>query len=107
MIRMISGADGGCWSGGAVWGDQDLTEPRLSTSHFGNSKALLLGVQATCNNFLVEGLRVHNWWDGLVLTFQNNAADCTLRGCWFSHMRDDNIENDNKRDGLLCPRLPV
>ena len=65
-----------------------------------------LGVQATCNNFLVEGLRVHNWWDELVLTFQNNAANCTLRGCWFSHMRDDNIENDNKRDGLLVDDCP-
>ena len=97
----VSGADGGCWSGGAVWGDQDEAEPRNSTSNFGNSKAFTIGVDATLNNFLIEGFRVHNFWDGLVLAFQNNTENVTLRGSWFSHQRDDCIENDNKREGLL------
>lgn len=48
---------------------------------------------------VVQGVRVHNYGDGVFL--QSGAEWWTIRGSWFSFVRDDCIQNDYLYNGLV------
>jgi len=48
---------------------------------------------------VIQGVRVHNYGDGIFT--RANADGWTIRGSWFSFLRDDCIENDYLFNGLV------
>lgn len=100
IVYRISGAEDGCIAGGAVIGTQSRMLPR-GYEPFGNSKCVMLAADARTKNFVVNGMRWDNYWDGMGLAFQNDAEDITIGEVWSTWMRDDWIENDNRRDRFV------
>jgi hypothetical protein len=90
---LVGGGAGWCWSGGRVeglWDDRTTwadMHGRTAFEDYGGA------------NTVLEGLRLENYGDGL--TIRITADDWTLRRSHFVHMRDDCIENDYERGGLV------
>ncbi len=93
-------ADKLCFSGGRVMGDQpytlELTQYLDETNHYCNSAGALF----EGNHSVIEGLRVHQVWDGI----RTGSANCDLtpglcsikiRDSWITLATDDAIENDS------------
>lgn len=101
---MINGPDGGCWAGGRIVGtnDRELTWAKIYHKG-GNSAALSLGNDASTTNFAVAGLRIHNAWDGVRIG--KHGAGFVIRNVWITYNRDDCVENDHKKPGLISNSL--
>ncbi len=96
-----------CFSGGMIVGDQptniDITQFGSTDGNYCNSAGGLFEATKTT----LEGMRVHQVWDGVRTT--NSACDATapadchyqIRDSWFSEIRDDAIEADT------LPKLTV
>jgi hypothetical protein len=56
-------------------------------------------IQAYGPRPVLQSVRVHNYGDGTF--FQTNADNWTIRGSWFSFIRDDCIQNDHLHNGLV------
>ncbi|HKT60472.1 MAG TPA: hypothetical protein VJQ46_10485 [Gemmatimonadales bacterium] len=90
---LVGGGDGWCWTGGRVegfWSDQTTwlgMHGRTAFEDYGAAHTVL------------EALYLRNYGDGL--TIRMTADDWTLRHSHFVHMRDDCIENDYERSGLV------
>ena len=90
---LIGGGAGWCWTGGHIegfWTDQtpwaDM-HGRTAFEDYGGA------------NTVVEGLRLKNYGDGV--TIRITADNWTLRRSHLMHLRDDCIENDYERGGLV------
>jgi len=68
----------------ATWHDMKLHSPS--------------GFNINATNAVVDGIRIHNTGDGIQLYHSQNFE---VRNCWFSHIRDEPIENDGKRSGTM------
>jgi hypothetical protein len=90
---LIGGGDGWCWSGGRIEGFWDDQTP-WADMH-GRTAFEDYGGVGT----VVEGLRLKNYGDGVTLRL--TAERWTLRRSHLIHMRDDCIENDYERGGLV------
>ena len=56
------------------------------------------------SNFTVEGFRFHGCWDPIRLSQRSGQEvidNVTVKGCWFTCIRDDAIENDTYTDDQL------
>jgi hypothetical protein len=90
---LVGGGAGWCWSGGRIeglWDDQTTwadMHGRTAFEDYGGA------------NTVLEGLRLKNYGDGLAIRI--TADDWMLRRSHFVHMRDDCIENDYERGGLV------
>jgi hypothetical protein len=90
---LIGGGDGWCWTGGRIegfWDDQTSwadMHGRTAFEDYGGAHTV------------VEGLWLKNYGDGWKPRI--TADDWTLRRSHFIHMRDDCLENDYERGGLV------
>lgn len=90
---LIGGGDGWCWSGGRIegfWDDQTSWSAMHGTAAFEDYGGA---------NTIVEGLWLKNYGDGWKPRI--TADNWTLRRSHFIHMRDDCLENDYERAGLV------
>ncbi|HKT60471.1 MAG TPA: hypothetical protein VJQ46_10480 [Gemmatimonadales bacterium] len=90
---LVGGGNGWCWTGGRIegfWSDQTTWSDmhgRTAFEDYGGA------------NTVLEALYLRNYGDGL--TIRITADNWTLRRSHFVHMRDDCIENDYERGGLV------
>ena len=99
----INGSPNGCWSGGLVFSNSTRSEydpyPRS------NPTAIMLGNSSVTHGFLIEGVRLHNCWDGIRdrpgVSGVGSAQGFRIKGCWWSYNRDDVIEMDNFSVGTV------
>jgi hypothetical protein len=90
---LIGGGSGWCWTGGRIegfWDDQTSWSDMHGTAAFENYGGA---------NTVVEGLWLKNYGDGWKPRI--TADNWTLRRSHFIHMRDDCLENDYERGGLV------
>lgn len=87
-----------CIIGGTVIGEQsrDLTWQEVKSSHDGDG----LRIDGT-GWYVVDGLRVDNVEDGIGVF----GEGFVLRNLYFTHIRDDCIENDALGEGLISDSL--
>jgi hypothetical protein len=87
-----------CIIGGTVIGQQarDLTWQEIKSSHDGDG----LRIDGT-GWYVVDGLRVDNVEDGIGVFGENFV----LRNLYFTHIRDDCVENDALAEGLISDSL--
>lgn len=81
--------------GGRIDGQVPLTSDWRDT--YCNSAALL--VRDGTDNATIEGVRVRRCWDAV--RFAERADGFRLKGCWFSEVRDDAVENDYLLSGTV------
>ncbi|KUM26194.1 hypothetical protein AU467_04055 [Mesorhizobium loti] len=81
--------------GGRFDGQVPLTSDWRDT--YCNSAALLVRDGST--NATIEGVRTRRCWDAI--RFAERADGFHLRGCWFSEVRDDAVENDYLLSGIV------
>lgn len=81
--------------GGRFDGQVPLTTDWRDT--YCNSAALL--VRDGTANATIEGVRVRRCWDAI--RFAEQADGFRLKGCWFSEVRDDAVENDYLLSGIV------
>lgn len=89
-----AGRPRGLWLGGTVIGKWNQATTPWSSYH---STA---GMHARVDTSVVEGLRVHNYGDGIRFMEPSTKA-FVLRGAWFSDIHDDGVENDLYKTGLV------
>jgi hypothetical protein len=105
------GVNGACMTGGASFGDVKADERWGSIYPSANRWAVMLwhNNQNFTGPMLVEGFCLHGGWDGVGIYRVGNAANpvgvVTIRGCWFSLMRDDVIEADDMEPIVLTDNL--
>jgi hypothetical protein len=88
----VGGGRAVCFSGGVIQGDyaDDTAWNRVHDTY---------GITVSGPEMIIEGLRVHNYGDGI--TFDEQARDWVLRSAHFSFVRDDCIQNDYLHAGLV------
>ena len=88
----LGGGTSSCIAGGKVQGTYDRNLGWDAMHDMNNA-----GVRFENDNFLVDGVRVDNVEDG-IRPIGNNF---TIRQSWLSYIRDDCVENDDVRGGLI------
>lgn len=81
--------------GGRIDGEVPL---RSDWEHTYCNSAALLARDGTTRP-VIEGLRARRCWDGI--RFTGDAAGFRLKGSWLSEIRDDAVENDYLRSGVI------
>ncbi|MGI9423066.1 MAG: hypothetical protein ACR2PA_07725 [Hyphomicrobiaceae bacterium] len=84
--------------GGTVRGEVPQASDWLNT--YCNSAAIGLRESA---NATVEAVRVHRAWDAV--RFSKNSPEFSLAGSWISKARDDCVENDQLKSGVIQDTL--
>lgn len=101
---IVRQAAGSVWFGGrivgtipldAVWNEAYGVRPEQPALG-GNGAALLMEAG---ENSVVDSLYLYNSWDGIRVN--KNPKDFAIRNCWIRGARDDAIENDTCRGGLI------
>jgi len=82
-----------CWVGGVVEGFNSLK----ATWHDMKAHSCS-GFNVNATAAVVDGVRLHNTGDGVQLY---DSQDFIVRNCWFSHIRDEPLENDGKQSGTM------
>ena len=69
----------------------------------GNAAALSFGNDRDSDHSIIDGVRLHNVWDGIRPSGNKGIAadNFTIRNVWMSRVRDDAVENDNYYTGLI------
>jgi hypothetical protein len=69
----------------------------------GNAAALSFGRDRDSDHAVIDGVRLHNVWDGIRPSGNKGIAadNFTIRNVWMSHVRDDAVENDGYYAGLI------
>jgi hypothetical protein len=88
----LGGGDGMCLAGGAVLGQYDRALGWEAMHDMNNA-----GVAAANRLQTVDGVRVDNVTDGI----RPQAGPFTIREAWLTYVRDDCVENDHLRGGLI------
>jgi hypothetical protein len=97
----IRGMKDGCWAGGLVVGTLPADRGWRQIYDGGNGAGLVFGDAFAgtfmTNGFRVEGVRLHNVWDGIRV--RHKTQNFVIKDVWLSHVRDDCIENDHMEPG--------
>jgi hypothetical protein len=103
---VFGGESGLCFSGGEIVGNYpdkmgDPVEPwdydpYATWSYIAGTSAMEIKMP----NFVLENIRIHNFGDGISLN-SDTESNFIIRGVYFSKLRDDCIENDHMRGGLV------
>jgi hypothetical protein len=88
----LGGGTASCVAGAKVQGNYDRNLSWEDMHDMNNA-----GVRFENDNFLVDGVRVDNVEDGIRPVGKN----FTIRQSWLSYIRDDCVEDDNARGGLI------
>ena len=83
-----------CVSGGTVWGNHPLSASWIEVHAINHYAAM-----SRSTSGIVEGLAAHNVLDGVRMN--GGIGAFTLRDAWLSYIRDDCLENDTLRSGLV------
>lgn len=69
----------------------------------GNAAALSVGRDRSSENFIIDGVRLHNVWDGIRPTANKGitSENFTIRNVWMDYVRDDAVEDDSFFSGLI------
>jgi hypothetical protein len=69
----------------------------------GNAAALSFGRDRDSDDSIVDGVRLHNVWDGIRPSGNKgiDADNFAIRNVWMSWVRDDAVENDSYYNGLI------
>ena len=89
-----------CWAGGLVVGTNPLDAGWSETYRVANGAALING-SPTTPGFTVDGIRLHNVWDGI----RPSSDRFRITNTWVSYVRDDCVENDELRSGIVDDSL--
>ena len=90
----LSAYNSTCWSGARI---ASLMDESSSWRTYHSSAGMYV---INSPNFMLEGVRIHNFGDGIRFTPGNNP-NWTLRGAWISHSHDDCVENDRLDSGTI------
>jgi hypothetical protein len=112
LFRAGTNHNGGCISGGAIYGNLTQHENYDNVTVSGvtfklypcsDGGQVFIGRGVDMLNFTVEGFRFHGCWDSIRLAQINDdvVRNVTVKGCWFTCIRDDVIENDAYSDGQV------
>lgn len=100
---VLEGGSGVCFFGGEITGnypDQIGNDANTTWSYMHSTTGIEIGLP----NFTIEGVRVHNYGDGISIR-DNETSGFTVKNVYFSDIRDDCIENDYLRKGLVDDSL--
>jgi hypothetical protein len=88
-----------CWIGGVIDGTNDLDETwcKMYVGH--NTGMIAAGKMPT-----ITGVRLDNVFDGFNVS-ETGIGNFTIKNCWVSYNRDDAIENDGMRPGVIEDNL--
>jgi hypothetical protein len=92
----VEGGSSICWSGGKV-------EGTFPTSDSWDAMRSRKSFEVFSENFILENLRAHNYGDGI--TIKEGGTNWTMRGVYFTQMRDDCVENDQLYVGTVDDSL--
>jgi hypothetical protein len=109
---IMTSGEGLCLAGARVEGTNPLAVGWMAAycvgnhagdEQCGNAAAVSFGRDRNSRNATVDGVRLHNVWDGIrpLGNEENDANDFTIRNAWMSHVRDDAVENDHFYTGVI------
>lgn len=96
---ILAGGTNVCFAGGEIVGDypeQIGNDAHATWDRLHSTRAL--GFKT--GNFTLEGVRVHNFGDAIAIR-ADEASSFTIKGVHLSHIRDDCVENDWLRGGVI------
>lgn len=102
-VRITGGGRSACFVGGLIEGTNPATAGWEETYEQTNGAAFAFGGDQPLENFVVEGVRIHNVWDGI--RPRARARNFVIKDVWLSDARDDCIENDHFTTGIIDDSL--
>jgi hypothetical protein len=98
-VRITGGGQSACFIGGLIEGTNDPAAGWEETYERSNGAAIAFGGDEALADFVLDGIRIHNVWDGI--RPRANADRFVITDVWLSDGRDDCIENDHFSTGTL------
>jgi hypothetical protein len=98
-ISIKGGAAHACWVGGLVEGTNPPAGGWREMYTAANGSGFNFGDGRSTAGFTIDGIRIVNVWDGI--RPRGNADDFQIKNVWVTDARDDCIENDHLRTGVV------
>ena len=102
-VRITGGGQNACFVGGLIEGSNPTAAGWEEIYAQSNGAAFAFGGDEPLNRFVLDGIRIHNVWDGI--RPRAHAQDFVVRDVWLSDARDDCIENDHFSTGVIDDSL--
>src|SRR5918996_633437 len=102
-VRITGGGHDACFIGGLIEGSNPATAGWEEMYDQSNGAAFAFGGDEPLRRFVLDGLRIHNVWDGI--RPRAHADHFVIRNVWLSDARDDCIENDHFSTGVIDDSL--
>lgn len=93
----LRGTGAYCWAGGIARFTNDEAATREERYYQDGIKIGGAGIMSNSGPSIIDGIRIHNAFDAL----KPKDSPFTIRNAWVSYARDDCVENDGMRPGLI------